>query len=369
MTKSKGFTLVELLVVIAIIGILIALLLPAVQAAREAARRAQCTNNMKQLALAAHHFHDVHKEFPSTAYQDLYKGMGGGWERWSYATVLLPFYEEQPLYDLLMAEHMGRTRPWNNSYTKRDGTRSAHEFNGAGLSAVVCPSDPQKDYVHRGGSSISPISYHVNRGDYWLNWNWFECRGVFGTGFRSGSRRTIHSLASIRDGSSNTIMLAECKIGVRGSKKVSEAFARNVSAANNGEPPSLCLAEVGPDEIFAGAVETGGWQIGWRWADSRTPYTSFHAMLPPNGPSCGRRAENWAIVTASSYHPGGCNVALCDGSVRFVAETIDAGDPTLTVRDMPEWAGGNPQDYVGASPYGVWGALGTSFAGESVETP
>ncbi len=368
MTKRKGFTLVELLVVIAIIGILIALLLPAVQAAREAARRSQCTNNMKQLALATHNFHDIHKEFPSASFQNLYKDTGkSGWERYSYATTLLPFIEQDALYDMLMTEHMGYSRPWYGSFTRADGTRSVEVFNKAKIPGLVCPSDPQSEYV-QGSNGISPISYHCNRGDYWLNWDWYECRGVMGTGYRGGQKRVVHSFATIRDGSSNTIMYGECKIGVQGSKKVSEAFLRDVAGAN-GATPSICLAGVGPDNSFTGNVETGSWQIGWRWADSQNPYTQFHTLLPPNGPSCGVRGESWAIVTAGSYHPGGCNVAMCDGSVTFASETIDAGDPTLRVQDMPDWAGGNPQKYSGASPYGVWGALGTSFGGETVSIP
>jgi prepilin-type N-terminal cleavage/methylation domain-containing protein/prepilin-type processing-associated H-X9-DG protein len=364
MTKRKGFTLVELLVVIAIIGILIALLLPAIQAAREAARRSQCTNNMKQLALAAHNFHDSYKEFPSVTHQDMFKEQGGAWYRWGYTMPLLPYIEQEPLYEHFMAEHVGRTRPWWGSYTRRDGSRDTM-FTRMAIESLICPSDPSRE-PHR--SNLAPISYHANRGDYWLNWDWYECRGVMGTGFRGGQRRTIHTFGSIKDGTSSTMMLAECKIGVRGSKKVGEAFARDVSSYN-GAPPSLCIARVGPGNLFTGGVETGSWQVGWRWADSMTPYTSFHAMLPPNGPSCGRRGESWAIVTAGSYHPGGCNVAFCDGSVDFIAETIDAGDPTMTVQQMPEWAGGNPQDYMGASPYGVWGALGTSRGSESVSPP
>jgi prepilin-type processing-associated H-X9-DG protein len=92
-------------------------------------------------------------------------------------------------------------------------------------------------------------------------------------------------------------------------------------------------------------------------------------MLPPNGPSCGNTGESWAIITASSYHPGGVNVLMVDGAVVFISETINAGDPTRTVQDMPQFAGGNPQDYSGPSPYGVWGALGTAFGGESVQLP
>jgi prepilin-type processing-associated H-X9-DG protein len=260
------------------------------------------------------------------------------------------------MYDDMMANYIGTTiRPWHTQ-----------PHCAAVIDTFICPSDSEGEYSR--GRGTGPTSYHCNRGDYWLGWNWYECRGVFGTGYRGGSRRTIHSFSSIKDGSSNTMLLAECKIGMQGTKEVGIAFGTG-AGAYNGAPPSLCLALVGPDNKFSGNVETGGWQIGWRWADSMTPYTSFHPMLPPNGPSCGNRGEDWAIVTAGSYHPGGCNVALVDGSVRFISETIDAGDPTMTVQQMPDWGGGSPQAYSGASPYGVWGALGTSYGGEQVTLP
>jgi prepilin-type processing-associated H-X9-DG protein len=368
------------LVVIAIIGILIALLLPAVQAAREAARRTQCNNNLKQLGLALHNFHDVHKEFPSATHQDVYYGKlistwpnttsWRGADRWSYATILLPYYEQQGLYDDFMANHLGRSRPWHC------GNPTNNAFQRARIPTLLCPSDGQSTYTHR--SDCGPISYQANRGDYWLNWDWYECRGVFGTGRRGGGwpahdppseqyRRTVHSFATVKDGTSNTMAIAEVKIGVRGSKKVTEAIGINVSGAGNGAPPSTCLAVVGSDNIFLSDVETGGWQIGWRWADSRIPYTMWYPMLPPGGPSCGQRGETWAMVSASSYHPGGANVLYVDGSVQMLASTIDAGDPTMTVDQMLEFGGGNWQDYSGPSPYGVLGALATSRGGETID--
>lgn len=358
-----GFTLIELLVVIAIIAILIALLLPAVQQAREAARRTQCRNNLKQLGLALHNFHDNYGEFPTATHQILLRNpssslsnpsWGSCRERWSYAVVLLPYIERSSMYDDFLQNEWGKTCPWWN-----------RQFNNTRIPVLLCPSDPQANYTHRNGRA--PISYHVNRGDYWLDWHWWECRGVFGRG-----GKTVLNATAIKDGTSNTIAMAECKIGVLGSTKSTEAFARNVSGAGNGAPPSLCLGVVGPDGRFTGPVETNSWQIGWRWSDSRTPYTTFHVMLPPNSPSCGRRAESWAIVSASSYHAGGCNVLFCDGSVRFISEHIDAGDPTKTVRDNPDFPpslNGRPQDYMGPSPYGVWGALGTSRSGEHVTPP
>ncbi|HID78327.1 MAG TPA: DUF1559 domain-containing protein, partial [Planctomycetaceae bacterium] len=126
---------------------------------------------------------------------------------------------------------------------------------------------------------------------------------------------------------------------------------------------------VGPNNQIIPPIETGSWQIGWRWTDAIYPYTLYHHMLPPNSISCGQRGEWWAIIAASSYHPGGVNVMFLDGAVHFIADTIDAGNPTLTVRDMPQFGGGNPQDYMGPSPYGVWGALGTSRSAEVVQVP
>ena len=356
-----GFTLVELLVVIAIIGVLVGLLLPAVQQAREAARRMECTNNLKQLGLAVHNFHDAFNRFPSSSHQKAFENPAlrnnhprdrhnDGRNRWSYATVLLPFIEQQAIYEELLQSHIGIERPWHSTPLTR--TR---------INTFVCPSDAQAQDVH--GTDLAPISYQCNRGDYWLNWDWWESRGVFG---RGGT--ITHSMSTIKDGTSNTMMISELKIGVRGSRQITETVARDVGAFN-GAPPSLCLARVGPLRTFTGNVETGGWQPGWRWADAITPYTLWYALLPPNSPSCGNTGENTAIMSASSYHSGGVNVVMVDGSVNFFTESIDAGDPTRVVQDMPQFGGGNPQDYSGPSPYGLWGALATANGGEVINMP
>ena len=106
----------------------------------------------------------------------------------------------------------------------------------------------------------------------------------------------------------------------------------------------------------------GGWGLGRRWGDAHSIYTTFFAVMPPNSPTCSTNGETWAMPTASSYHPGGVNVALCDGSVRFISETINAGDPNTVPPDL----NGRPQDYSGPSLWGVWGALGSARGGEPV---
>ena len=354
-----AFTLVELLVVIAIIGVLVALLLPAVQAAREAARRTQCTNNLKQLALACHNFHDTYQHFPSGVRQPIWAdangGFGAGRDRWSYLTVLLPYIEQQPLYDQLVP-HIGTgTRPWTNfsvTQTRIDG--------------FICPSDAGAGSVADQNGGKYPTSYHCNRGDMWVTHTANEVRGIFG----SGQHFPI-STATIHDGTSNTFLLSEVKVGIPGSRRVGEGFASNIGHpgwSTSYLAPSQCLARVGPDRSLTGDIQGPGWLAGWRWADAHSIYTQWHVVLPPNAPSCGNSGEAWALVTASSYHPGGVNVAMADGSTRFVSETVDAGDPSLSEVDFAQNPN-RPQDYGGPSLRGVWGALGSSRGGESVQLP
>ncbi len=353
MRRRKGFTLVELLVVIAIIGILVALLLPAVQAAREAARRMQCTNNLKQLGLAVHNFHDTFKMFPSASHQPgfkdpVYNDWRDGRDRWSYLCVLLPYVEQTAMYEELVSNHVGRTRPWSGNNLMRTK-----------VSTFLCPSDSGGDTK---GNTLARNSYHCNRGDYWLDWNWWECRGVMG----NGERLTLN-FSAIRDGTSNTMLISECIIGVPGTRKVGQAFARDVGVSN-GDPPAICAAREGPNNELLGTLQSPSWLCGWRWADAISTYTQWHPVLPPNAPTCGNHGESWALITASSYHPGGVNVVFCDGSVHFISETINAGDPTLSPRDFAPDPN-RPQDYLGPSLWGVWGALGSSRSSESVSIP
>ena len=168
----RAFTLVELLVVIAIIGILIALLLPAVQAAREAARRSQCVNNLKQLGLALQNFHDVNKQLPTHIRQPLFARANSNprvwpntkYVRWGYLVALLPYVEEEPRYQLFIDSYLGKINPWYND------SKSPMPFNHARIPKFICPSDAQSNYT--AGDVTGPTSYHCNRGDYWLATEW-----------------------------------------------------------------------------------------------------------------------------------------------------------------------------------------------------
>lgn len=367
--RGAGFTLVELLVVIAIIGILIALLLPAVQAAREAARRAQCTNNLKQIGLALHNFHDTYQRLPAACYDPLFAQPANSANypnnrgRWGFTTLILPYIEQRQIYDDLMQNYMGIQPPW-----------AANTVTRAWINTYICPSDPTAKSVPPLQSGRTPTSYKCNRGDQWLNWDWWESRGTFGRG-----DKILVSFASVKDGTSNTMAVSEAIIGVPGSRRVGEAIAVKVGVYNSA-PPSICLARLGPNRQLTDPLAQREWLTGWRWADAINPYTLFYPMLPPNGPSCsgdnGRpwTSEHWGLVTASSRHPGGVNVLFLDGAVRFISDTIDAGDPTRTATAPP--AGfpplanpSRPQDYAGPSLYGVWGALGSANGQETVQTP
>jgi len=355
--RKRGFTLVELLVVIAIIGILIALLLPAVQAAREAARRSSCTNNLKQVSLAVHNFHDIYKKFPPSTNSLMMRTAlsgGYGWDRMGYLTHLLPFIEQKPLYDQVIAYTLTDKRPWSTGNFP-DGTPCPYKTK---ISSLLCPSDSTAPST----GDVAFTSYHCNHGDISMNYDWWEWRGPFGNGERGEC-----GFNGLVDGSSNTLMLAEICIGRTGSAAapVKGGIANGVNT-NPDQPTAPCYARRGPNDMLTGACQESmgdtGWGLGRRWGDSHAIYTQFFTWMAPNSPTCGNTGESWAIPTASSFHPGGVNVALCDGSVRFVSETINAGDPNAAI----DFMGSRPQDYAGPSLRGVWGALGTARGKEPI---
>ena len=365
MARRRAFTLVELLVVIAIIGVLVALLLPAVQAAREAARRSQCSNNLKQLGIAVHNHHDSFGHIPPNANNLQFEAATGnrfGWQRLSYIVPILPYMEQKPLYDRVIQYTLTDQRPWHNW---NDATGPSPYITK--ISTLTCPSDPVPPNIQR--DWCAPTNYHCNRGDLFMGHDWWEFRGPFGP-----QDRGLSTFSGILDGTANTILLSEVAAGKhpdRGAPVIG-GIAVNVSNTNERTSPRNCHARRGANGTLIDPAQNNfdwsdAWGIGRRWGDAHNLYTCFHTVLPPNSPSCSQgAAEDWTVITASSHHPGGCQVTMCDASVRFVSQSINAGDQTITVAGQPGVPSWTPH-YVGPSFWGVWGAMGTRSGRESLQ--
>jgi len=288
---TKGFTLVELLVVIAIIGILVALLLPAVQAAREAARRMSCGNNSKQIALALHNYHDVHKKFPPGW---LWDG-GANWETWGWSALVLPFMEQQPLYDQL---GIGTVNIWQYHSVTGAPWQRAKEALEKPIETFICPSDTGYRKPGRvsdarrfdGGRAFAAHPYRPGSSNYIGNMGFRQRRraqqNIAGGMFAGNSEVSI---SGIKDGTSNTILFGE-------------------------RDTQFCR---------------GGSWVGVRNADgigSRGVYTSVawaRPIINAPDPPFGWGSDRGCGEGYGSMHPTGAHVALCDGSVRFLSETID----------------------------------------------
>lgn len=348
----RGFTLVELLVVVAIIGVLVGLLLPAVQAARESARRSNCTNNMKQLGLAVHGYHDGFKRFPAFGYDEAIRratvqanGSNATWyRRVSYICSLLPFIEEQSTYDQVIAAMKANSAPWDTGATRGFVQQPR---------ALLCPSDAAAN-VGKAANALGRTSYRCNRGDAWMHEDHGGWRGPFSRGDVGSC-----SFHKITDGVSKTIMLGESAVASGGGTRAIGAVALS-TGASHGSPPSTCLARFDGSSL-TGAISTS---YGSRWGDAMNVYTGFFTKVRPNGPICTNdtNPDTWTMPTAASYHTGGVNVVMCDGAVRFVAETIDAGDANANVKTPNP--GGGEFLYTGPSLRGVWGAMGSVAGGE-----
>jgi len=377
-----GFTLVELLVVIAIIGILIALLLPAVQAAREAARRMQCSNIFKQIGVAFHNYHDVFKTFPAGSFKfgnynietmvANTSPFGGGFGNHPMNTTLalLPYFEQQSRYDA------ARERAFSSASASTNDSISYRVVNGwntGKISAILCPTDPNSSSPGYNGSlpAIARTSIVYSMGDgmgnvdgpyiYYIATPTRRCenRGMF-----HGS--IWHSVTTCTDGTSNTFGASErCQTGsgldynLKVGLYTGPATMREPDTANNPASiiPKMCLdnAPNPADRKLINNMVSDHWP-GGIWFSGRAAYNSFHTVLPPNSPSCMTDVGAVVlVVSATSYHTGGVNGVMMDGSCRFISDTIDCG-PDLNRKRPLE----------GKSPYGVWGAMGTPSGGETI---
>ncbi len=307
--RRLGFTLVELLVVIAIIGILIALLLPAVQAAREAARRSQCSNNLKQLGLALHNYHDAFKMFPS---QSINRGWASSanagyesgkvdYKNFSGLVSMLPYIEQQALYDQYDFSSCAST------YTRNTGvpmagldpvTSGNAAVEATVLTALICPSDPGgllHGYGGGYGIQSGQTTYRGVKTNYDFSaqkaysFNYWQ-RQTIQTRYMFGENSTAQ-VASVRDGLSNTVAMAETLHDVA-----------------NGPCPAWGYRGWYMTGIqLSYGINVNDIPATWSWV---TDKTSRPSRLRTGG-------------TGGSMHPGGLNACLGDGSVRFISETND----------------------------------------------
>ncbi|WP_044302694.1 DUF1559 domain-containing protein [Rhodopirellula sallentina] len=385
-----AFTLVELLVVIAIIGVLVGLLLPAVQAAREAARRMSCSNNFKQIGLALHNYHSAYNNLPTQR--------GGTWDGttgWPPAVTtthnnsqlsmlvgLTPFMEQQAIWEQIsnplddaddnpvdVWPPMGPSVDNNDQYTPWITQ----------IPTLRCPSDPGNGLPGYGRTNYGACmgdNYYSPWGDhpwwsltetfYDMGWpDIKKCqRGVF-------TARKSTQFRDILDGLSNTIIAGEM-ITYLGDRDVRASSVQASAVGSQSiEVPTACRDSIDPqrpgfwDPAYETHQENGGGTgvrggRGYQWANGFAVHTEVYTVLPPNSEICGDLSSGQWMgaltdrihTTVSSQHQGGAHVLMSDGAVKFITDSIEAGDNTVGMTNP--WGTGGL-----ASAYGLWGALGT----------
>jgi prepilin-type N-terminal cleavage/methylation domain-containing protein/prepilin-type processing-associated H-X9-DG protein len=336
----RGFTLIELLVVIAIIAVLISLLLPAVQSAREAARRAQCTNNLKQIGLGIHNYHTTHNTFPlgGTAAWTSGYGPNQSWGTWTAQALLLGYMEGQPLYNAINFNHVCC---WDiGAYINQTATTSI-------LNVFICPSDglspiPTQNDVWTGNTN----NYYASAGS---STDFYNPNGLFAEALK------CYGVQTCTDGTSNTIAFGEALVGTGQDTPPSVKWRTGPVL---GDPSALCAASGGTKCGWFGVNDVGlyynavladlqtceqGWVTqtgkyqgkGFRWCENLAGFAIFNTVVPPSpgnyrfgwcalrGGGTNSNASDGQYQNANSNHPGGANFLLGDGSARFLKSTIN----------------------------------------------
>jgi len=363
MKSRRGFTLIELLVVIAIIAVLIALLLPAVQSAREAARRIQCVNNIKQLALALHNYVTASGAFPpgidtTVTYPLGYGGytQPGGlatWTAWSAQALLLPYVEQGPLFNAANFN-------WNCCFSSGRGDSTNFTVRNTRIANFLCPSDGLAGQTninsYYGSIGASTIQYPADG----------NTTGIFNV-YNSNSNCSSVTLAAVTDGTSNTIAFGE---GLVGDYSKNDSYRGN-GMSGAGDGPKIVTqtmpgnnAESNPAAVLAALQSCNSWWVtkplatcvgyggpghcdsqglkqydGTTWALGERGATLFNTIVPPNSKqypwhSCRMdpggagqcrycAPEGSSFVNAQSNHPGGANFGFSDGSVRFIKDSVN----------------------------------------------
>jgi len=419
-TFNKGFTLVELLVVIAIIGILAGLLLPAIQQAREAARRMSCSSNIRQFGIGLLNYEYSFKLLPPFACgyglgnQTLGTGNtpGPGIGRWSGVIGMLPMMEQQNIYTRIDAGGDQKTGangapqtvgPYGQIFVLNTSTPTTNWHqpwssdylpNRTQVGFFRCPSDPGR-FNPASSGSLARTNYAFCRGDSIFGSDQVErdrdvTRGAFCHGYQ-------YTLASVTDGTSNTIMFGEIS-----------TIDASQSLAWNGQPqvnPRVQGRSVSNPPTFTGGgvtlpvVDVIGCKrmsrsgiyptpgstttnfastAGTRWLDALTVFTGFQTILGPNNANCmmGTQTESdRGIRTAGSYHFGGAHVVTFDNAVKFIPNEIDTANAAPGALPAEYYAPGSgwstsswefTNNWSSPTPFGSWGAMGTRGSGDEV---
>ncbi|GAA4466394.1 DUF1559 domain-containing protein [Novipirellula rosea] len=415
--QRQGFTLVELLVVIAIIGVLVGLLLPAVQAAREAARRMSCSNNFKQIGLAMHNYHAAYNQLPihgsgtgmglDTANPNWWQGSNSSNKLSLSAMVgMTPFFEQQALWEQISNPDTktvtGAAPPSNTGVpgawpamgpsAKSFSTSPGYIPWSTEISNIRCPSDPG-----RGLPGLGRTNYGMCMGDSYstqqqghqnLNGTSMPLYGLSTNSGAAANAKTVHrgmfsiyvsrEFRDVKDGLSNTIAMGEI-ISDQGDRDKRGAYSWDGGGSANDvqSNPLHCetSGEIDPErpQFWCGSSSTGctppvslesnsSNSRGMRWAAAvRSGIQDVYTVRPPNSELCiGQWADNPGSFSPSSFHQGGVHVLMGDGAVKFITDSIEAGNqsaPIITSSNNPG----------GKSPYGLWGSLGTRASKEVVQ--